>query len=205
MLQKVFVEPPLDNNNYLLIDVQAKEAVLIDCSHYDDKIINTLQEYGAELKYILLTHAHFDHVMGVYETVQKTGAEVVVHVSDELLLDDVNSFTFMLGLQSVNVPHVDKYVEDGDTLDFAEHEIKVLHTPGHTKGCVGYLIDGALYSGDTLFRESVGRTDLEGSSHSDLEHSIKTKFFTLPDNTPVYPGHGPETTIEHEKKYNKFI
>ncbi len=205
MILKTFVEPPLDNNNYLLIDEEVKEAVLIDCSHYDDKIIKTLEETGAKLKYILLTHAHFDHVMGVYEMVMKTGAEVILHPADELLLKDLNSFTFMLGLPAANIPEVSRYVNDGDIIKFAEHEINVIHTPGHTKGGVGYQVDGKLFSGDTLFKESVGRTDLEGGSHAELEHSIRTKFFTLPDDTVVYPGHGPHTTIGHEKKYNKFI
>ncbi len=205
MILKTFVEPPLENNNYLLIDEETRDAVLVDCSHFDEAIIKTLADYGAKLKYILLTHAHFDHVMGVYETAQVTGAKVILHVNDELLLKDLNSFTFMLGLPSVNVPEINRYVEDADNIDFAGKEIKVIHTPGHTKGCVGYLVDGILFSGDTLFKESVGRTDLEGGSFSELENSIKTKLFTLPDETPVYPGHGSDTTIEHEKKYNKFI
>ncbi len=205
MILKTFIEPPLDNNNYLLIDEANKEAILVDCSHYDENIVKTLDDYGAKLKFVLLTHAHFDHVMGVYEMVRNTGAEVVLHAGDELLLKDLNSFTFILGLPSANVPEVSRYVEDGDIINWGENEIKVIHTPGHTKGGVGYLIDEKLFSGDTLFKESVGRTDLEGGSYRELEHSIKTKFFTLPDSTMVYSGHGQQTTIEHEKKYNRFI
>ena len=205
MILKTFIEPPLENNNYLLIDETTKEAVLIDCSHFDSNIVKTLEDTGSVLKYILLTHAHFDHVMGVYEMVKKTGAKVVLHKDDELLLKDVNSFTFMLGLLSVNVPDVDKYIADGENIDFGTYKIKVIHTPGHTKGSVGYLVDGNLFSGDTLFKASVGRTDLEGGSYSDLVQSIKTKFFTLPDETHVYTGHGQATTIQYEKENNRFI
>ena len=205
MILNTFVEPPLENNNYLLLDKDKKEALLIDCSHFDKHIIETLNENDCELKYILLTHAHFDHVMGVEATVKETGAKVVLNTADELLLKDLNSFTFMLGLPSVDVPIVDIFTTDNNEIEFAGKIIKVIHTPGHTKGGVGYLIDNNLFSGDTLFKESIGRTDLEGSSFKDIEKSIKSKLFTFPDDTVVYPGHGPSTTIGHEKKYNRYI
>ncbi len=206
MILKTFVEPPLDNNNYLLFDEQSKEAVLIDCSHYDSQIKNFLIENGITLKYIILTHGHFDHIMGVVQMVKETGAKVLLHSGDKDLANDVNSFTFMLGLPSVEVPQVSQYLKDGDIITLGDNiRIKVIHTPGHTKGGVCYLIDNMLFSGDTLFKESVGRTDLDGGSFSELENSIKTKLFDLSDDIKVYTGHGDMTTIGHEKKYNSFL
>lgn len=206
MIFKTFVEPPLENNNYLLIDEKSKDAVLVDCSHYDLKIKSFLDENGATLKYIILTHGHFDHIMGVAKMIKDTGAKLFLHSGDDLLLKDVNSFTFMLGLPSVEVPEVSQYLKDGDIITLGDNiQIKVIHTPGHTKGGVCYLVDNMLFSGDTLFKESIGRTDLEGGSFAELEASIKKKLFILPDDLNVYTGHGQMTTIGHEKKYNNCL
>ena len=109
------------------------------------------------------------------------------------------------GVIGVETPKADAYINDNDILKFGNTEIKVIHTPGHTEGCVCYLIDGQLFSGDTLFRDSVGRCDLPGGNFSKLSDSIKNILFKLDDNMVVYPGHGPETTIGYEKKYNEII
>lgn len=200
-----FVVPPLENNNYLLIDENSKEAALVDCSSFSSEILEALEENDATLKYILLTHAHFDHVLGVEETVEKTGAKVVLHKDDAGLLEKLNSYTFMMGMPSVNVPQVDILVSDGDKIKLGGEDIIVLHTPGHTKGGCSYYVMGRLYSGDTLFEESIGRTDLEGGDFKTLKQSIENKIYTLPDETPVYPGHGGSTTVGHEKEFNSYI
>lgn len=205
MILTTFVEPPLDNNNYLLIDEAAKEAVLFDCSCYDEKIVELLKSKGVSLKYILLTHAHFDHILGIEKMVEATGAKVVLHKDDENLLNNLNSYGFMLGLPEVNIPKVDLFVTEDEILTIGSLEIKALHTPGHTLGGVSYFVGNMLFSGDTLFQESVGRTDLEGGSFETLEESIRNKLFTLPEDVTVYPGHGPMTTVGHEKKYNSYI
>lgn len=205
MILTTFVEPPLDNNNYLLIDESAKEAVLFDCSCYDEKIVELLKSKGVSLKYILLTHAHFDHILGIEKMVEATGAKVVLHKDDENLLNNLNSYGFMLGLPEVNIPKVDLFVTEDEILTIGSLEIKALHTPGHTLGGVSYFVGNMLFSGDTLFQESVGRTDLEGGSFETLEESIRNKLFTLPEDVTVYPGHGPMTTVGHEKKYNSYI
>ena len=205
MILTTFVEPPLDNNNYLLVNDASKEALLIDCSCYDEKLVKGLAEQNITLKYILLTHAHFDHVLGVEKTVQATGAKVVLHQDDLDLLNNLNAYSFMLGLPEVNVPKVDILVRDGDAIRLGDKEIKVIHTPGHTLGGVSYLFEEMLFSGDTLFQESVGRTDLEGGSFATLEDSIRNRIFMLADNVTVYPGHGPKTSVGHEKKFNSYI
>lgn len=200
-----FVLPPLENNNYLLIDEVSKEAALIDCSHYSQKVLDVLATEGVELKYILLTHAHFDHILGVQDMVKATGAKVLLHTDDLALLKKLNSYTMMVGLPDAEIPTVNEFIQDGAILRLGEQEIKVLHTPGHTEGGCSIFVQNMLFSGDTLFQESIGRTDLEGGDFSTLKNSIETKIYTLPEDTKVYPGHGPSTSIEHEKKFNSYI
>ena len=200
-----FVLPPLENNNYLLIDDASKEAVLVDCSHYSKKVLDLLTDQGLTLKYILLTHAHFDHILGVERMAQETGATVILHENDEQLLNKLNSYTQMMGMPDVNVPKVDKLVKDGFVIKLGDLEIKTIYTPGHTQGGCSFLCEGKLFSGDTLFKESIGRTDLEGGDFTTLKESIEDKIYILPEDTEVYPGHGPFTTVGHEKKFNSYI
>ncbi len=202
MIIKTFIEPPIDNNNYLLIDDIAKEAVLVDCSAVDDDIKKALDENGAQLKYILLTHGHFDHIAGIRPN---TDVQIVMNKNDLEILNQVNKYLPLFGMPEMTIPKIDIFVEDGDALKFGNYEIKVIHTPGHTPGGVCYLIDGKLFSGDTIFRESVGRCDLEGGNFDQIEDSIKNKIFTLPSETLIYPGHGRMTSVEWEKENNRFV
>ena len=201
MILKIFREPPIDNNNYLLIDEKSKEAVLVDCSAVEPDINNTLKEYGANLKYILLTHGHFDHVAGI----RPTEAKIVLHKNDLKELGKANQYLPMFGIPDITIPKVDIFVEDGDVLKLGETEIKVIHTPGHTQGGVCYLIDDMLFSGDTIFREAVGRCDLEGGDFDQIVESIQTRIFTLPEDIKIYPGHGPSSTVGWEKENNRFL
>ena len=207
MIIKTFIEPPIDNNNYLLIDEQSKEAALVDCSAVVNKgvnggVSNTLTEYGASLKYILLTHGHFDHVAGIRNN---PDIKVVMHENDMGILGKVNQYLPMFGMPEITVPGVDIFVKDGDVIKLGETEIKVIHTPGHTQGGVCYLVEGKLFSGDTIFREAVGRCDLEGGNFNQIVESIENKIFTLPSETVIYPGHGRMTSVEWEKEHNRFL
>lgn len=201
MILKTFTEPPIENNNYLLIDELSKEAALIDCSAVDNNVKIALDEAGAELKYILLTHGHFDHVAGI----RKTDAKIVMHEDDLRILNQTNIYLPMFGIPEITIPKIDIYIKDGDILKLGENEIKVIHTPGHTPGGVCYLTGEMLFSGDTVFRESVGRCDLEGGDFVQIVDSIKTKVFTLPDNIIIYPGHGRTTDVAWEKLHNQFM
>lgn len=201
MIINTFTAGPIDANNYLLADND--EAVLIDCSEAKPEVLSALE--GKKLKFILLTHGHFDHVLGVNEMREKTGAKVLINKEDVVRMNESADIMRTFGVQGVETPKADDFLNDGDTLKFGNTEIKVIVTPGHTQGCVCYLIDGKLFSGDTLFKESVGRCDLPGGNFQKLSDSVKNRLFTLDDNTIVYPGHGPETTIGHEKKYNEII
>lgn len=201
MILKIFREPPIDNNNYLLIDEESKEAALIDCSAVDPEIKSAIKEARATLKYILLTHGHFDHVAGI----RPTEAKIVMHKNDLRILNQTNMYLPAFGIPEITIPKVDIYIEDGVILKLGNTEIKVIHTPGHTQGGVCYLVNDMLFSGDTIFREAVGRCDLEGGDFNQLVESIKSKIFTLDENIKIYPGHGPSSTVAWEKEHNRFM
>lgn len=205
MIIKTFVEPPIDNNNYLIVDEKTKEAALIDCSSIDDRIDEEIEKQGANLKYILLTHGHFDHIAGIRPNRFKNNPQIVMHKADLDWLNNANQYLPMFGMPEITIPKVDIFVEDGDTIQLGSLEIKVLHTPGHTQGGVCYLVDGNLFSGDTIFREAVGRCDLEGGNFNQIVESIEDKIFTLPPKTVIYPGHGNITSVEWEKEHNRFL
>lgn len=202
MIVKNFIEPPIDNNNYLIIDEESKEAALIDCSAVDDDIRAELKAQGATLKYILLTHGHFDHIAGLRPNFN---VPVLMHHKDLDWVRKVNNYLPLMGMPEMTVPKIDKYIEDGEIIKLGNLDIKVIHTPGHTQGGVCYYVDGKLFSGDTIFRESVGRCDLEGGDFDQIVESIENKIFTLPPETLIYPGHGRMTSVEWEKEHNRFM
>ena len=199
MIIKTFVEPPIDNNNYLIIDEKSKQALLIDCSAVDSQITKTLKEYNAELKYILLTHGHFDHIAGIRNNPE---IKVFMNNADLNWVKNVNTYLPMFGMSEIAIPRIDEFIKDGDEVNLGDLKIKVLQTAGHTQGGVCYLINNVLFTGDTLFKGSIGRCDLEGGDYAQLIQNIQTKLFTLPDETIIYPGHGQSSTIGYEKKYN---
>lgn len=201
MILKTYREPPIDNNNYLLIDEKSKEAVLIDCSAVDLNVQKEIDKSGAKLKYILLTHGHFDHVAGI----RQTDAKIVMHKNDLNILNQTNMYLHAFGIPDITIPKIDIFITDGDILKIGDTDIKIIHTPGHTQGGVCYLIYNMLFSGDTIFRESVGRCDMEGGNFNQIVESIKTKIFTLPENITIYPGHGPSTNVAWEKEHNFFM
>ena len=203
MIIKQFREEPLDNNNYVVIDPESKEAVLIDCSSPDDTIVDYIKEQGAKLKFILLTHGHLDHVMGVIHFQEKHNLPVYVAKEDVPLMADINYWTQLLGWPEVEVPKADKMLQRDDELMLGNNKIQIIPTPGHTEGCVCYLIGDNLFSGDTLFRGTYGRTDFPGGCQEKMDKSLK-KLFDLPETTKVFPGHGAPTTIADEKKLYRF-
>ena len=204
MIIKTFIEPPIENNNYLLIDEKTKEAALVDCSGLgaDEDVLLELKKQNANLKYILLTHGHFDHITGVPEY---DNVEVLMHNADMGWVNNLNQYLPMLGLPPMEIPKIDRFIEDNETIKLGDLEIKVIHTPGHTQGGVCFLVEGNLFSGDTIFRESVGRCDLEGGDFDQIVESIENKIFTLPPDTIIYPGHGAKTTVAWEKEHNRFL
>ena len=202
MIIKTFIEPPIENNNYLLIDEESKEAALIDCSAEDENILIELKKHGAKLKYVLLTHGHFDHISGLNDFAD---VEILMHSADLDWVKNVNTYLPMLGLPMMEIPKIDKFIIDGDVIKLGSQEINVIHTPGHTQGGVCFYIEGYLFSGDTIFKESVGRCDLEGGNFDQLVSSIEERIFALPLETKIYPGHGGTTTVGWEKEHNHYL
>lgn len=205
MIVKTYIAGPIQANNYLVIDEESKEAVLIDCSERKQEIIDEVKNNGLKVKYILLTHGHFDHVLGVNDMQKELDAPAYVKKEDLSQIESTSSIMAAFGVQVAVNPSVTHFITPDVEFTIGNKTIKVINTPGHTEGGVCYLIDGKLFSGDTLFCESVGRTDLMGGNFKKLHNSVVNVLFKLDDNTTVYPGHGPSTTIGYEKKNNEIV
>ncbi len=203
---QVFEKGPIDANNYLLIDEKSNDAVLIDCSASDDSFVNEVRNTGVNLKYIFLTHGHFDHVLGVDKFNKAFGAQTYVNEADMSQIKlGPDMMQMFCGIRPDEISTIKNFVKDGDEFQVGDIKIKAIATPGHTKGGMCYLIGDRLFSGDTLFQGSVGRCDLPEGDFRQIVESIKSKLFVLPEEVEVYPGHGPKTTIGFEKKYNEII
>jgi len=190
-------------NFYVLANEETKEAVVIDPGYGEEEIVRLIQPY--QVKAILLTHAHLDHIGGVAKTKELTGAPIYIHESvQDWLTNPALNMSLGYG-QPIDGPAADELLQDGRRLQLAGFDIEVRHTPGHTPGCVSFVLDGVVFAGDTLFQGSIGRTDFPGGDFEQLASSIREKLYTLPDDTIVYPGHGPATTIGVEKRYNPFV
>ncbi len=197
---------PVRTNCYLVYNGISKEAVIIDPADRGDRIIQTIEGLSLLPRAILLTHGHFDHIMAAEQLRDRYHIKIYVHEEElELTADPALNAAMDFGMSgSVTA---DEGLEDGQVLQLAGFRIKVLHTPGHTKGGVCYYFseDGVLFSGDTLFAQSVGRTDLPTGSYSQLIRSIKEKLLVLPEETRVFPGHDEETTIGYELTHNPYL
>ncbi|HEY3368044.1 MAG TPA: MBL fold metallo-hydrolase [Symbiobacteriaceae bacterium] len=194
-------------NCYIVACPQTNACAVIDPGVPDPWVKRTLADHGLKPVAIILTHGHLDHIGGVAWVREFTGAPVLVHTADAPMLTDPvrNGSAAFGGL--VTAPPPDRLLADGETITVGKLELQVLHTPGHTPGgiCL-YIRDGGhLITGDTLFAGSIGRTDLPGGSFETLIRSIREKLLTLPDETTVYPGHGPATSIGDERAYNPFL
>lgn len=196
----------VQTNCYFLHNADTNEVVVIDPGDKGKMIYQELTARGYKIKAVLLTHGHFDHIMGADDIRKSAGVLVYLGEHEEKLISDAQlNVSAMFGTPYTT--KADVFVKDGEILELAGMKIKVLHTPGHTAGGVSYYLEeeGILICGDTLFLESVGRTDFPTSSAQELKTAIHEKLFTLPDDVYVYPGHGPTTTIGHEKENNPFV
>ena len=206
MIIKTFPLGLIGTNSYLLIDEDSKEAVIIDLGGDYHAIKDELEKNNASLKYILNTHGHFDHILGERDAQEVFDIPVYVHEEDKYLVENLPKQLERFGFAANTQPPKNiKTFTEKDIFKIGDKEIKVIHTPGHTPGSVCFLVGKQLFSGDTLFYTSVGRTDFEGGSFAQLSNSIKEKLFKLDDDIDVYPGHDSKTNIGYEKKYNCYF
>ncbi|EEG77601.1 MBL fold metallo-hydrolase [Dethiobacter alkaliphilus] len=191
-------------NCYLLACDETKEGVVVDPGADARRILKMVEDNQVNVKYIINTHGHVDHVGANEEVREALGAPILIHEADgEMCKKPHASLSTFLGKKTLAEP--DRLIKGKDTFTVGNLTIEVIETPGHTKGCVTLLVDGKLFTGDTLFAGSIGRTDLPGGSFDEIIRSIKEKLLVFPDETPVFPGHGPESTIGDEKQYNPFL
>lgn len=187
-----------DANCYIIGDEETKEAVVLDPGGDGEMLENEIIKLGYKVKYILLTHGHFDHVGGVEYLTQKFDIPYyITKVDEDFMKEDSSVFGTLSGS--------DHYLKEGDRIKFGKKEISVIETPGHTKGGVCFFIEDKLFSGDTLFQGSIGRTDFLGGDFEEIINSIKNKLLPLGDEVEVYPGHGPMSTIGYEKRRNPYV
>lgn len=194
---------PLDTNCYVVTDEEAGAALVIDPAGFDDRLLAAIGE--SRVVAIMLTHCHFDHLGGVARLKATTGAPLVVHAQDAAFVtSSEDNGGAMFGFVET-APPADRVVEDGDVIACGSIDFEVMHTPGHTPGGICLYTKGHLFSGDTLFAGSVGRTDFPRGDGRALARSVATKVAVLPDETVVHPGHGPESTIGRERRVNPFF
>ena len=185
-------------NCYILVDEETKDCAIIDAGGDAGKISAAVESMQGNPKYLLLTHGHFDHVGGVKEICSKYDIPFYISKTDEEYMEKDNSVFGTL-------PKASGYLKEGDVVKLGSREIKVIETPGHTKGGLCFLIDGKLFTGDTLFQGSIGRTDFIGGDMKEIISSIKNKLLPLGDDVEVYPGHGPSSSIKFEKMRNPYL
>ena len=195
----------MGTNCYLVWDEKTLEAAVIDPGFEDQRISDSINENKLKVKYILLTHGHFDHLGGVNQIRELTGAKVLIHENDaDCLLDPRRNLSVLAGMSMVLEP-ADGYLNENETITLGTVVIRVIHTPGHSKGGICLLAEDQLFAGDTLFNTSIGRTDFADGDLNELLNAIETKLFILDDATTVLPGHGENTTIGYEKMNNPFL
>ncbi len=203
MIIKKLIVGPLENNCFIIGDDKSKECFIVDPGDEPDRILDLVHENDLKVKYIVCTHAHFDHIAVVSDIKIETKAEIVLHRDDLEIYRSSKEHAASWGFDLDSQPEPDLFVAEGDTLEIGDLKFEILHTPGHSPGGICLYGEGIIITGDTLFAGSVGRTDLHGGDIGKLKKSFK-RLLSLPDDVKVLPGHGPETTIGHEKIDNFF-
>jgi glyoxylase-like metal-dependent hydrolase (beta-lactamase superfamily II) len=205
MRYKMIIVGALETNCFLVYDPETLECAVVDPGSEPDKIFLAIAEEELHPVVLINTHGHVDHIGANRDIKDKFHIPLLIHSGDKGLLTKTQSLEISLLLNAQDSPPADRTLADGDTVKIGKGCLRVLHTPGHTPGGISLLGDGFLLSGDTLFFEGVGRTDLPGGNQAQLERSIREKIMVLPDDTVVLPGHGPLTTVGQERQNNAFL
>ena len=208
MILKELVVGMFASNCFIVGSENTMDGIIIDPGADANAILNAVNDLGLSIVLIVATHSHVDHVGALRQVKEATGADYAVHEAD---VEGMTPAVFgrMLGVVMGGSfkapPKPDRVLRDGDVIEVSDLKFTVLHTPGHTPGGISLLGDGVVFSGDTLFNYGIGRTDMSGGDYATLMNSIMTKLMALPDDTIVYPGHGPSTTVGDERKRNPFL
>lgn len=208
MIIESFPVGPLQCNCSIIACPETGEAAVVDPGGDAQKIIDFANERKWKIKYLLHTHAHFDHMMGSRAVKESTGAKICINKGDQWLYDNLEKQCGMFGFKATEPLPIDHYLEDEESVAIGNVKASVIHTPGHTPGSSCFCLqdkDSILFSGDTLFQRSIGRTDLWGGSFEEIIKSISQRLMTLDDSTRVVPGHGPDTDIWSERNENPFL
>lgn len=196
---------PLQVNCFLVACQQTLEAMVIDPGDEGDRILALADRQNFKVGMVVNTHCHFDHIGANRQVVAATGASLLIHAADLPLLQNARQHAQVYGLAVESSPDPDRLLEHGDTFSVGNQNFRVIHVPGHSQGSICLLSDGHLFVGDVLFAGSIGRTDLPGGDFNLLVSGARKHLFSLPDETIVHPGHGPDTTIGQERRYNPFV
>jgi hydroxyacylglutathione hydrolase len=205
MILEALTVGPFQENCYVIGD--GETGAIVDPGDEAARIALAVERTGLEIGQILVTHAHIDHVGAVGALADEYACPVLMHTEAEPMLQQLPTQAMMMGLRFAKVPAVDRHIQDGEILEVGSLKLESLYTPGHAPGHLAFYVEseGLVLAGDTLFAGSVGRTDLFGGDMEVLVRSINERLLTLPDETRVYPGHGPRTTIGDERAYNPFL
>jgi hydroxyacylglutathione hydrolase len=205
MIIQSMVVGPIQANCFILGCDQTLEAVVIDPGDEAQRILAGLQKQGLQLKHIINTHGHFDHVGANKAIKDKTGAPILIHKADAPMLAQLSASAAVWGMQVDDSPPADRFLEDGDQITFGRITLEVIHTPGHSPVGISLYTPKDLFVGDTLFAGSIGRADFPGGDYEQLISGVRKRLFVLGDDVRVFPGHGPATTIGQEKRFNPFF
>jgi hydroxyacylglutathione hydrolase len=204
ILERIIVGD-LETNCYIFGSSREKEVAIIDPGGSPELILSVLYGLTAQVRYIINTHGHVDHISANRQLKRRTGADICIHRSDsEMLIDARKNFSDLLAVP-ITSPPADRFLDEGDVISVGERELKILHTPGHSPGGISLVSDGLVFTGDTLFAGAIGRWDFPGASYNLLLASVRNKLLILGEEMIVYPGHGPISTIGAEKRGNPFF
>lgn len=202
---KGFALGVIETNCYVVSDEGSREAIIIDPGDYSKSLARYVEDQELQVRYVVNTHCHADHAAGNKPTIEATGAKLLIHETELPFLENLVAQGLMFGFRVDPSPEPDDFLKEDDTVEFGTIALRVIETPGHSPGSITLYQSGCAFVGDVLFAGSIGRTDLPGGSHQTLMQSIHAKLVPLGDETVIYSGHGPKTTIGAEKKYNPFL